>query len=49
VATFGYDKPIYKQVYTTNDERWLAVLPKYNKLPKHLQITSHAVISELNS
>jgi dTDP-4-dehydrorhamnose reductase len=49
VETFGYNKAIYKQVYTTNDERWLAVLPKYNKLPKHLQITSLAVISELNA
>lgn len=38
---------IYKQVYTTNNERWLAVLPKENMLPKHLQITSLEVISEL--
>ena len=39
--------PIYKQVYTTNDERYLAVLPKFNKLPKHLQIKSQYVLSEL--
>ena len=38
---------IYKRVYTTNDDRYLAVLPKYNKLPKHLQLTSHDVLSEL--
>lgn len=36
-----------KQVYTTNDDRYLAVLPKFNKLPKHLQITSDKVLEEL--
>ena len=37
----------YKQVYTTNQDRYLAVLPKYNKLPKHLQITSEQVLKDL--
>ncbi|MDT0559489.1 sugar nucleotide-binding protein [Ichthyenterobacterium sp. W332] len=41
-------KVTYKQVYTTNQDRYLAVLPKYNKLPKHLQITSSKVLEELN-
>lgn len=36
-----------KHVYTTNEDRYLAVLPKYNKLPKHLQITSQNVLEEL--
>ncbi len=36
-----------KHVYTTNEDRYLAVLPKYNKLPKHLQITSLKVLEEL--
>jgi dTDP-4-dehydrorhamnose reductase len=36
-----------KHVYTTNEDRYLAVLPKYNKLPKHLQITSDKVLEEL--
>lgn len=36
-----------KHVYTTNEDRYLAVLPKYNSLPKHLQITSENVIEEL--
>ncbi len=36
-----------KHVYTTNEDRYLAVLPKYNKLPKHLQITSQSVLEEL--
>ncbi len=39
---------VYKRVYTTNEDRYLAVLPKYNKLPKHLQITSAEVLKELN-
>ncbi|WP_452225967.1 sugar nucleotide-binding protein [Lacinutrix cladophorae] len=36
--------PIYKQVYTTNDDRYLAVLPKENLLPKNLQIESKDVL-----
>lgn len=39
--------PIYKRVYTTNDDRYLAVLPKFNKLPKHLQIKSDDILTEL--
>lgn len=39
---------LFKQVYTTNEDRYLAVLPKFNKLPKHLQITSQEVLLELN-
>ena len=38
---------IYKRVYTTNDDRYLAVLPKFNKLPKHLQIKSQDILTEL--
>lgn len=41
-------KPIFKQVYTTNNDRYLAVLPKYNRLPKHLQIESTHVLKTLN-
>ncbi len=37
----------FKHVYTTNEDRYLAVMPKANKLPKHLQITSHEVLKEL--
>ena len=36
----GAKNPKFKLVYTTNDERYLAVLPKENKLPKHLQMYS---------
>lgn len=42
------EKVIYKHVYTTNEDRYLAVLPKFNKLPKHLQITSSEVLVELD-
>lgn len=37
----------YKFVYTTNDERYLAVLPKYNALPKYLQFKCQDVLDEL--
>tara|TARA_R110001583_G_scaffold153828_1_gene305519 strand:+ start:484 stop:1317 length:834 start_codon:yes stop_codon:yes gene_type:complete len=41
------EKAIYKRVYTTNDDRYLAVLPKFNKLPKHLQLISQDILKEL--
>ena len=47
ISTLGDYKPIYKHVYTTNDERYLAVLSKQNKLPKHLQIKSLEILEEL--
>lgn len=37
--------PIYKRVYTTNDDRYLAVLPKFKKLPKHLQISAQDILT----
>ena len=40
----GNFNPIYKRVYTTNDERYLAVLSKKNKLPKNLQIRYQEII-----
>ena len=39
--------PVYKMVFTTNEDRYLAVLPKFNKLPKHLQVTSTEVLDAL--
>ncbi|WP_136481022.1 sugar nucleotide-binding protein [Cognatitamlana onchidii] len=41
------NKPLYKRVYTTNNDRYLAVLPKFNKLPKHLQLLSQEILTEL--
>lgn len=40
-------RPTYKYVYTTNDDRYLAVLPKDNLLPKHLQLSSSEILEEL--
>ncbi|MBU2940130.1 sugar nucleotide-binding protein [Lacinutrix sp. C3R15] len=44
VSSLVLYKPVYKQVYTTNDDRYLAVLPKNNLLPKNLQIESKDVL-----
>jgi dTDP-4-dehydrorhamnose reductase len=44
VGRIGNFNPIYKRVYTTNEERYLAVLPKDNKLPKNLQVGYQEVI-----
>ena len=40
-------KPILKNVYDTNKDRYLAVLPKDNLLPENLQITIKEVINSL--
>ena len=42
--SLGYERPLFKNVYTSNFDRFLAVLPKYNILPRHLRIESHEVI-----
>ncbi len=47
VSYLGIKTPKYKFVYTTNDARYLAVLPKYNKLPKYLQYKSQNVLDEI--
>ncbi|GGW32885.1 sugar nucleotide-binding protein [Arenibacter certesii] len=39
-------RPIYKRVYTTNDDRYLAVLPKYNLLPQNLHFNYQNIIDE---
>ncbi|WP_062058078.1 sugar nucleotide-binding protein [Aquimarina longa] len=45
--TLELDDPILKQVYDSNNDRYLAVLPKDNKLPKNLQITTQEVINSV--
>jgi dTDP-4-dehydrorhamnose reductase len=40
----GSFSPIYKRVFTTNEERFLAVLPKDHLLPKNLQLSYQDVI-----
>lgn len=47
IDTLGFKNVLFKNVYTTNDDRYLAVLPKYNLLPKHLQFTSKDFIIEI--
>jgi len=47
INSLGFENVLLKNVYTTNDDRYLAVLPKYNLLPKHLQFTSKDFISEI--
>ncbi|CAH8285691.1 dTDP-4-dehydrorhamnose reductase [Mariniflexile fucanivorans] len=47
IKSLGITNPIFKQVYTTNNERYLAVLPKYNLLPKNLQLISQEILTEL--
>jgi dTDP-4-dehydrorhamnose reductase len=42
------DKPaIFKQVYTTNHDRYLALLQRDNKLPKYLQISNSKVLEDI--
>ncbi|WP_430905630.1 sugar nucleotide-binding protein [Maribacter sp. 2-571] len=40
----GNFNPIFKRVYTTNEERYLAVLPKVNTLPKNLRVAYQEII-----
>ena len=47
IQSLGVTNPVFKQVFTTNDDRYLAVLSKSNALPKHLQLLSHDILTEL--
>ncbi|MGY0392337.1 sugar nucleotide-binding protein [Bizionia sp. KMM 8389] len=47
LKTLGYKNALLKSVYTTNNDRYLAVLPKYNLLPKHLQFSSKDFMEEI--
>jgi len=47
IEILGDFKPLFKNVFTTNEERYLAVLGKENRLPKHLQLESTEVLKEL--
>lgn len=47
VNALHIENALYKQVFTTNDDRYLAVLPKYNLLPKNLQLLSQELLNEL--
>mgnify|MGYP000911651832 CR=1 FL=1 len=43
----NFNNTRYKLVYTTNDSRYLAVLPRENKLPKHLQMYSLELLDNM--
>ena len=47
VSKMNFINARYKLVYTTNDSRYLAVLPRDNKLPKHLQMQSKDVLDDM--
>jgi dTDP-4-dehydrorhamnose reductase len=40
----GYPQPLLKQVFDSNEDRHLAVLPRDNMLPKHLQLNIEDVV-----
>lgn len=42
----GWKSLVFKQVYTTNNMRYIAVLPKENKLPDHLLPTCDEVLED---
>lgn len=44
VERVGSFNPIFKRVFTTNEERYLAVLPKEHLLPKNLQVRYQEII-----
>ncbi|WP_422861119.1 sugar nucleotide-binding protein [Flagellimonas sp. W118] len=44
IKRMGNYHPILKRVFTTNEDRYLAALPKHNKLPKNLRVKSQDII-----
>ena len=46
IAKRGWDKMVFKQVFTTNDMRYIAVLPKENKLPPHLLPSCEEILED---
>lgn len=41
------ERPLFKNVYTSNFDRFLAVLPRDNKLPKHLATTNQETLDHI--
>jgi dTDP-4-dehydrorhamnose reductase len=46
INRMGNFHPVYKHVFTTNEDRYLAVLPQTNKLPSNLQFNCQDIIDE---
>ena len=42
----GWNHLVFKQVFTTNDMRYIAVLPKENKLPPHLLPSCEEILED---
>ncbi|MEZ4794302.1 MAG: sugar nucleotide-binding protein [Flavobacteriaceae bacterium] len=42
----SHKKPIFKNVFSSNEDRYQAILPKHNVLPKAYQITIQEVIAD---
>ena len=42
----SHKKPIFKNVFSRNDDHFLAILPKVNLLPKNYRITLEEVIAD---
>lgn len=42
----GLENPLFKHVFDSNEDRYIAVLPKKNKLPLHYQFTLDEVIED---
>ena len=42
----GIENPIFKNNYQSNTDRYLALLPKHNKLPKNYRITIDEVVAD---
>jgi len=45
-SKIGDNMPIFKSVFSSNEDRYKAILPKMNKLPRQYQITVSEVIEE---
>ena len=46
VEKLSADKPVFKRVYSSNEDRYLAILPRKNKLPDQYNITVSEVIQD---
>ncbi|KPM30578.1 NAD-dependent epimerase/dehydratase [Croceitalea dokdonensis DOKDO 023] len=44
IKRLGNYHPLLKKVYTTNEDRYLAALPKHNNLPKNLRVGYQEII-----
>lgn len=42
----GLQNVVFKYIYTTNEDKYLAILPKYKKLPKNYQVTISEIIED---